>query len=231
MSEDKDKKGIEVKLGPEDSALIVRTDGSVELFSRELSQDNKEDNNYLGDLEDLNKTFTLVLAFAAALENEQLYTHLYQNLNHILHRQWDRLPNDEKQKIDQIRLKHLLDKDKERAQSPDETKARREWLKRWKEESEKGRQLFEDYMAGKYGEVDPNFDPEDLRRQMQEGMEPPLDGPFGPRKKRKKQNPLVALKDVKWNPYDDTLKANRVDGRHSPFKGNYKLDDPPDEED
>ena len=48
---------------------------------RELQ--GKED-NYLGDLEDLNKTFTLVLAFAAALENEQLYNHLFQNLNHFL---------------------------------------------------------------------------------------------------------------------------------------------------
>jgi len=39
------------------------------------------------------------------------------------------------------------------------------------------------------------------------------------------------VKDVAWNPYDNTLKAHRVDGRHSPFRGDYKLDDPPDEED
>ncbi len=53
----------------------------------------------------------------------------------------------------------------------------------------------------------------------------------GPRRKRKKINPLAKLKDVNWNPYDETLKANRVDGRHSPFKGDYKLDYSPDEED
>jgi len=27
------------------------------------------------------------------------------------------------------------------------------------------------------------------------------------------------------------LRANRVDGPHSAFRGDYKLDDPPDEED
>ena len=90
MSEEekpKKKEELEFKLGPEDSALIVRTDGIIELVSRELQ--DKED-SYLGDLEDLNRTFTLVLAFAAALENEQLYNHLFQNLNHILHRQWNK---------------------------------------------------------------------------------------------------------------------------------------------
>ena len=44
----------------------------------ELSDIYFED-NYLGDLEDLNKTFTLVLAFAAALENEGLYNDIFQS--------------------------------------------------------------------------------------------------------------------------------------------------------
>ena len=74
--------------------MIVRTDGHIELVSREI-QDNGDD-NYLGDLEDLNKTFTLVLAFAAALENENLYQHIFHNLNNVLHRQWRNLPPDEK---------------------------------------------------------------------------------------------------------------------------------------
>ena len=60
-------------------------------------------------------------------------------------------------------------------------------------------------------------------------------GPFGemepPRRRRKKINPLTKLKDVEWNVYDETLKANRVDGPHSAFRGNWNLDSPPPEED
>ena len=95
---------------------------------------------------------------------------------------------------------------------------KQKWLARWKEEIERGRAQLEEYMNQHPDERD-------------------MAGPFGPemmeppRRKRKKQNPLAKLKDVAWNPYDVTLKANRVDGRHSPFKGDYKLDDSPDEED
>ena len=105
---DPDENKLILKLGEDDSALVVRTNGEIELISRDLQ--GKED-NYLGDLEDLNKTFTLVLAFAAALENEQLYNHLFQNLNHILHRQWNKLPPDEKARIKEIRMHHLLHPD------------------------------------------------------------------------------------------------------------------------
>ena len=68
------------------------------------------------------------------------------------------------------------------------------------------------------------------------------DEPFGPenrpfddmesrrRPKRKKVNPLNKLKDMNWNPNDKTLTANRVDGPHSPFKGNWNLDSPPPED-
>ena len=45
MSEEekpKKKKGLEFELGPEDSALIVRSDGNIELVSREL-QDNDDE--------------------------------------------------------------------------------------------------------------------------------------------------------------------------------------------
>ena len=219
MSEEekpKKKEEIEFKLGPEDSALIVRTDGNIELVSRELQ--DKED-NYLGDLEDLNRTFTLVLAFADALENEHLYQHIFHNLNHVLHRQWKKLPPEEKERIKDIRLNHLLDLDEDNKKSIED---KQEWLNRWREEIERGRAQLEEYM---------NTDPSER------------EGPFGPenrpfdnmeirkRKKRKKINPLAKMKDVKWHPYDDTLKANRVDGRHSAFRGDWNLDNPPDEED
>lgn len=212
---DSDEKELILKLGEDDSALVVRTNGEIELISRDLQG---KDDNYLGDLEDLNKTFTLVLAFAAALENEQLYNHLFQNLNHILHRQWNKLPPEEKARIKDIRMHHLLHPDEDDKKNIDKTIAdKQEWLNRWKDELERGRAQLEDYMNQHPDERD-------------------VGGPFGPemmeppRRKRKKINPLTKLKDVKWNPYDDTLKANRVDGRHSPFKGNYNLDMPPDEE-
>ena len=210
-----DQNKLVMKLGDDDSALVVRNNGEIELISRDLQ--GKED-NYLGDLEDLNKTFTLVLAFAAALENEQLYNGIFQNLNHVLHRQWNKLPPEEKARIKDIRMHHLLHPDEDDKKNIDKRIAdKQEWLARWKDELERGRAQLEEYMNQHPDERD-------------------MAGPFGPemeplKRKRKRINPLTKLKDVKWNPYDDTLKANRVDGRHSPFKGNYNLDMPPDEED
>jgi len=211
-----DQNKLVLKLGDDDSALVVRTNGEIELISRDLQ--GKED-NYLGDLEDLNKTFTLVLAFAAALENEQLYNGIFQNLNHVLNRQWDRLPPEEKARIKDIRMHHLLHPDEDDKKNIDKKIAdKQEWLARWRNEIDRGRAQLEEYMNQHPDERD-------------------MGGPFGPemmegpRRKRKKRNPLAKLKDVNWNPYDETLKAHRVDGRHSPFKGDYKLDDSPDEED
>jgi len=212
----KKKPILEFTIGAEDSALIVRADGNIELVSREL-QDNDDDSNYLGDLEDLNKTFTLVLAFAAALENENLYQHIFHNLNNVLHRQWSNLPPDEKARIKEIRLNHLLNRE---GRQPGDVNDNKEWMNKWRDEIEKGRQHLEDYMRGAR-EDDPYapearpFDDMETRR----------------RPKKRKVNPLNKLKDVNWNPNDKTLTANRVDGPHSAFRGDYKLDDPPDEED
>ena len=201
-----DQNKLVLKLGDDDSALVVRTNGEIELISRDLQ--GKED-NYLGDLEDLNKTFTLVLAFAAALENEQLYNNIFQNLNHVLHRQWTKLPPEEKARIKDIRMHHLLHPDEDDKKNIDKKIAdKQEWLARWRNEIERGRAQLEEYM---------NQHPDE--RDMM--------GPFGemegPRRKRKKINPLAKLKDVAWNPYDATLKAN--------MKGHWREDAPPDEED
>ena len=201
-----------LKLNEDDSALIVRTNGEIELISRELQ--NTDEETYIGDLEDLNKTFTLVLAFAAARENEQLYNHIFQNLNHVLHRQWSKLPPEEKDRIKELRLNQLLDTNKDdkppEQNMRDKMAEKREWLNRWKEEIERGRHQLEEYM---------NQNPED--RDPEGPFAEMMQGP--PRRKRKKKNPLLKLKGVKWNPYDDTLKAN--------FKSKWQLDAPPDEED
>ena len=87
---DKDNNLI-MKLGIDDSALVVRVDGTVELVSSELT--DKED-GYIGDIEDLNKTFALVLALAASLEDQDLYDRIYFNLNKTLMRQWEDLDDN-----------------------------------------------------------------------------------------------------------------------------------------
>ena len=204
-----DQNKLVLKLGEDDSALVVRTNGEIELISRDLQ--GKED-NYLGDLEDLNKTFTLVLAFAAALENEQLYNNIFQNLNHVLHRQWTKLPPEERERIQEIRLNHLLHPDEDDKKNLDKKIAnKQEWLRRWRDEIERGRAQLEEYMHQHPDERD-------------------AEGPFGPemmegprKRKRKKRNPLLKLKDVNWNPYDETLKAN--------MKSQWRADFPPPEED
>ena len=194
-----DSKKLVLKLDQDDSALIVRTDGSIELISRELQ--GKEE-NYVGDIEDLNRTFTLVLAFAAAIENERLYHDIFQNLNHVLQRQWSKLPDEEKLRIQNIRSQTM----KER------TRDKEEWLEKWREEIERGKQSLEDFMKQNPEERD--MFPPDARRP-----------------RRKRINPLAKLKNVDWNVYDETLKANRVDGPHSAFRGNWNLDSRPPEED
>ena len=204
---DPDENKLVMKLNADDSALVVRTNGEIELISRELQ--GKED-NYLGDIEDLNKTFTLVLAFAAALENEKLYNGIFQNLNHVLHRQWNKLPPEEKARIKEIRLNHLLHPDENDKKNMDKNlEEKQEWLNRWREEIDRGRAQLEEYM---------NQNPDERDAA----------GPFGPemmeppRRKRKRINPLAKLKDVEWNAYDETLKTH---------KGQWRLDTPPDEED
>jgi hypothetical protein len=204
----KKKTSLEFILGPEDSALIVRTDGHIELVSREL-RDNGDESNYLGDLEDLNKTFTLVLAFAAALENEQLYQHIFHNLNNVLQRQWKDLPPEEKARIKEIRLDHLLNSDdtKDSKDGDDNN----EWMNKWKDEIEKGRQNLEDYMRGARDEE--SFSPDARPFDEMETRKRP--------KKRAKVNPLNKLKNIAWNPYDETLVTK---------KGQWRLDRPPEEE-
>ena len=92
-----DKDGhLYVKLTIDDSALVVRADGMIEMISHELQ---KAEGGYIGDIEDLNKTFSLVLALTSALENEDLYNRIYHNLNMVLMKNGKRF---------QTRLKRIL---------------------------------------------------------------------------------------------------------------------------
>ena len=207
MSEDKKSKKPDdnsddeliLRLGDDDSALVVRTNGQIELISKELRE---QEENYVGDLDELNRTFTLVLAFAAALENEGLYNDIFQNLNHVLHKQWNKLSPEEQTRIKDIRAregkgKHIHDKE--------------EWLNRWRDEIERGKRSLEDYM---------NQDPSD-RSGFGPEARPYDDMETRKRPKKRKVNPLNKLKNISWNPYDDTLVTH---------KGQWRLDTPPDEE-
>ena len=202
-ADDSNKNKLVLNLGEEDSALIVRSNGEIELVSRELHE-NDDDGNYIGDLEDLNRTFTLVLAFAAALENERLYQ-IFQNLNYVLHKQWDKLPQDEK-----LRIKSIRDQMKGKQNRGNED----DWMNKWRDEIERGKQHLEEYMRS--------------AREREEDTFPPEARPFDEmetrrRPKKRKVNPLSKMRNIDWNPYDETLKAN-MNSEH------WIVDQPPPEE-
>ena len=92
-----DAKGnLFIKLAIDDSALVVRADGTIEMVSHDLES---SEGGYVGDVEDLSKTFSLVLALVMSLENEDLYNRIFHNLNMNLMKKWDTLPDDKKEMI------------------------------------------------------------------------------------------------------------------------------------
>ena len=185
MDENNDEKEPEIdengrlifRLNPTDSALVVRANGNIELISSELAD---HDNGYLGDIEDLNKTFSLVLALAASIEDEDLYNRIFFNLNKVLMKQWDNLDNNRKEDI--LKIRKIKD-DKRDEQELDEKYKRvdafRDRLDRHKRgmESNPWDEEF-DFMKNK------------------------------DRKLRKRKPSLKYLKNVDWNAYDKTLTAN-----------------------
>ena len=185
MEENNDEKEPEIdengrlifRLNPTDSALVVRANGSIELISSELAG---HENGYLGDIEDLNKTFSLVLALAASIEDEELYNRIFFNLNKVLMRQWDNLDNDKKEDI--LKIRKIKD-DKLDEQEQDE-KYRR--VDAFRDRLDRHKRGMEDMYNEEF---------EFMKHQM-------------PRKLRKKKSPLRYLKDVNWNAYDKTLTAN-----------------------
>lgn len=229
-----DKNGkLFVKLTLDDSALIVRADGSVELISHDLEN---SDNGYVGDVEDLNKTFSLVLALASALENEDLYNRIFHNLNMTLMRKWDNMPDDIKEEI--VKKRNKL----ERQRDPKEEMEKKQRIDEFRKRMNKYKETFLDDLDAekerlrkdiqdeedfhrRYGrdfgaehEYPDHLEPEDMDHFMGgRGME------SRPRKKIKKKKPsLDGLRGVDWNPYDETLITK---------KGKWRLDYPPDDED
>ena len=165
------------RLKPTDSALVVRADGGIELISSELAD---HDNGYLGDIEDLNKTFSLVLALAASIEDEDLYNRIFFNLNKVLMKQWDNLDNDRKEDI--LKIRKIKD-DKRDEQELDEKYKRVD--------------AFRDRLDRHKRGMESN--PWDEEFNFMKNKD---------RKPRKRKPSLKYLKNVDWNAYDKTLTAN-----------------------
>ena len=190
MDENNDEKEPEIdengclifRLNPTDSALVVRANGGIELISSELAD---HDNGYLGDIEDLNKTFSLVLALAASIEDEDLYNRIFFNLNKVLMKQWDNLDNDRKEDI--LKIRKIKD-DKRDEQELDEKYKRVD--------------AFRDRLDRHKRGMESN--PWDEEFNFMKNKD---------RKPRKRKPSLKYLKNVDWNAYDKTLTAYFKDYR------------------
>lgn len=197
-----------IKLGLDDSALVVRADGTIEMVSHDLES---SDEGYMGDVEDLSKTFSLVLALVMSLENEDLYNRIFHNLNMNLMKKWEVLPDDKKEEIIDKRKKIAdelsSEEQEEKNRRVDEFRQRMNkykdnFLDDMEREKKRLRRDMQDEMdwQKKYGRDFGMGDPEDN----------PMEDPMETRKKIKKikRNPLSKLRGIDWNPYDETLKAH-----------------------
>ena len=227
-----DKKGqLYIRLTQEDSALVVRADGTIEMVSHDLEN---SDEGYVGDVEDLNKTFSLVLALASALENEDLYNRIFHNLNMTLMKKWDQMPADIKHEI--VKKRNKIDDSRNEEQEKEKKERVEEFRKRMnkyketflddldaeKERLKKDIRDEEDFhrrYGRQFGEVDDNWSFGGMDNQ-----EIPMDhleSQRKPKMRKKKINPLNGLRGVAWDPYDETLKSHGFD---------YRADEPPDDE-
>ena len=220
-----------IRLTTDDSALVVRADGTIEMVSHDLEN---SDEGYVGDVEDLNKTFSLVLALASALENEELYNRIFHNLNMTLMKKWDNMPDDIKQEI--VEKRNKIDNkrnSKEELEKKQRVEEFRKRMNKYKEtflddlDAEKERlkkdirdeEDFHRRYGRQFGEVDENWSFGGM--ESQELPMEHLESSRKPKMRKKKINPLNGLRGVDWNPYDETLKSHGFD---------YRADEPPDEE-
>ncbi len=216
-----------IDLSIDDSALVVRNDGSIELISHDLEN---SDEGYVGDVEDLNKTFSLVLALASALEDEDLYNRIFHNLNMTLMRKWDSMPENIKKEI--VEKRNKIDENRDEDEEIEKKKRVDEFRKRMSkykdrfldDAEEEKRKLQQDIRdeedfhrryGSQFGEDHERPDhmagPEDIFERMESR----------PRKKMKKKKASLPRVGTQWNPYDETLQAHFKD---------WQSDEPPKEE-
>ena len=213
-----DKDGqLFIKLGIDDSALVVRADGTIDLVSHDLE---KSDEGYMGDVEDLSKTFSLVLALVSALENEELYNRIFHNLNMILMKKWADLADDKKQLV--------IDKRHKRSEelTDEEEKEKNKRVDEFRKRMNKYKDTFLDGMEEDKKRLKRDMQDEiEWQRKygrdfgMNQDMDMDMESPLAPRDmedsmetrkkiKKPKRNPLARLRNIDWNPYDETLKAH-----------------------
>ena len=216
-----------IDLSIDDSALVVRNDGSIELISHDLEN---SDEGYVGDVEDLNKTFSLVLALASAIEDEDLYNRIFHNLNMTLMRKWDNMPDNIKNDI--IEKRNKIDEGRDEDEDVEKKKRVDEFRKRMSKYKDR---FLDDAEEEKRKLQQDIKDEEDFHRrygsQFGEDHERPdhMAGPENmfermesrPKKKIKKKKASLPRAGTHWNPYDETLKAHFRD---------WQSDEPPKEE-
>lgn len=225
-----------IKLSLDDSALVVRSDGTIDMISHDLE---KSQDGYVGDVEDLNKTFSLVLALASALENEDLYNRIFHNLNMTLMQRWEQIPDSIKDDIVEQRDNELRNMNPEEKKDKDKrVNEFRKRMNKYKDKfltDEKQKLIDEmkkeaDFREQYSDDFDDPASKDNMIQKFEEHLEhmenmPPED--VGPRRekpkiKKRKRNPLGKLVGIDWNPYDESLKAHFKD---------WHADEPPKLED
>ncbi len=220
-----------IHLTIDDSALVVRADGTIDMISHDLETSA---DGYVGDVEDLNKTFSLVLALASALENEDLYDRIFHNLNMTLMRRWDNVPDSVK---DDIVAKR---NETEEGRSDEERDEKRKRIDEFRGRMNKHKERFLEEEKKKM--MDDLAEEADFREEYSDDFTNPSSKDSmmkkfedhmehmdrearkeKPKIKKRKRNPLNKLMGVDWNPYDNTLKAH--------FKEWHADDSPPLEDD
>jgi hypothetical protein len=207
-----------IRLTVDDSALVVRSDGTVEVISHELEN---SDEGYVGDIEDLSKTFSLVLALASALENEDLYNRIYHNLNMVLMKKWDSIPEDIKNDIIEKR------RNTEEGRTEEEEIEKNNRVIDFRKRMSKYKDKFIDDMESEKNKLKRDMrDEEEFHRRFGKNFGPDMEGmsefdpmPRPEKKIKKKQPSLNYLRGINWNTTDKSLKAHFKD---------YRPDEPPD---
>ena len=200
-----DKNGrLFIKLEIDDSALVVRSDGTIEMVSHDLEN---SDDGYMGDVEDLSKTFSLVLALVSALEDEELYDRIFHNLNMILMKKWGDLPDNTKQEIIEKRKKNYD------TLSVEEEREKNQRVEEFRKRMSKYKDTFRDDMENEKKKLKRDLKDElDWQKKYGRdfGMDMDMEDTMETKKKPKKvkRNPLAKLIGANWNPYDKSLKAH-----------------------
>jgi CRISPR/Cas system-associated protein Cas5 (RAMP superfamily) len=154
----------------------------------------------------------------------------------VLMRKWEKIPDEIKKNIIDKRRNTAINRtDEERENKNRRVDEFRDRMNKYKNGflDQERKKLAEDIEreAEFLDSIGEDFaDPSEVQRHMEDMLSDHPNKPQPKRVKRIKRNPLLKLTGMDWNPNHSTLEVKRVDGRHSPFKSNYRLDEPPEDE-